>query len=616
MLESLSLETDMVLVLAILAFTTVMFLSNAVRVDVTAVLVLVALGLFKLLPPDQLFSGFSSDAVISLIAIMIISAGLDSTGITVRVSRSLLQFGGESPRKILLILMLAAALSASFMRSVGTVALFMPIVNRINTRTGIPRSYLLLPMAFSAVIGGMLTMVGSGSLIILNSLLKNAYKFGDTTKIVHYEPFKLFSVFPIGVLLVICGIIYLYFTSERLRGEVKKTGAGSNGSTKAHFKKFYGKDGDIFEVRVPGTSELAGGTVKNLEVHLDSSLSLICMIQDQELNFPPLRGTVIKSNAMVAIMGTKASVTKFAEEYGLKIAPKLSVFAELLNPARTGLSEAVIPPSSQFVGKEARELHMKRNHKLHVLALCRGETIVQGDELNKTILRPGDTLGMYSTWEALYDFQNSPDFFVLTTAFPREKTYPKKIPNAIFFFLSAIALVVFGEYSIAVGLFIGAVGMIATGVLSVDQAYEKVSWKTVFFLAGLIPLGLVMQTSGTAGWIADIVIPDNLSVPSWTVQACLAVASSLVALAVSNIGATVLMVPIAMDLAFNIGADPRIYALTVGLASASTFIVQSNQVNSLIAGPGGYSPRIFLLVGGGMTVLYLVVMLLGLHLFF
>ncbi len=614
MLEILNLTMDIILVLAILGLTAILFISNAVRIDVAAILVLMCLGLFKLLPSDQLFSGLSSDAVISLIAIMIISAGLDTTGITVRVARWLLKFGGESPRKILILVMTAAAISASFMRNVGTVALFMPIVNRINTRTGISRSYLLLPMAFSAVLGGMLTMVGSGSLIVLNSVLRNAYRYTNIPHVVHYKPFSLFSVFPIGLMIVCSGIIYLFFISSKLDADPKKP--IETGSTKNHFKKFYGKDGDIFEVRVPASSELAGGTVKNLELKLPPALSLICMLQDQELHFPPLRGTAIKANSLVAIMGSKEGVTEFADAYGLKVLPKLSAFAEMLHSARSGLSEAVIPPSSQLVGQEARELHMRRNYKLQVLALCRGDTVIQGEELNKVVLRAGDTLGMFSTWEALNEFQKNPDFFVLTTTFPREKTYPKKLPAALFFFCLAIGLVVFGDYSIAVGLFIGAVGMIATGVLSIDQAYEKVSWKTVFFLAGMIPLGLVMQTTGTADWIADYVIPDNIKVATWLVQSCLGIFASVLALAISNIGATVLMVPIAIDLAYNIGADPRVFALTVAMASASTFMVQSNQVNSLIAGPGGYSTRTFFVIGGGMTIIYLSVMLFGLHLVF
>lgn len=295
MFDILSLNLNIILVLVILATTAFLFLSDAVRVDVAAVLVMVALGFFKLLPPEQLFSGFSSDAVISLIAIMIIGAGLDSTGITIRMTRWLLQFGGESPRKILILLMTAASVSASFMRSAGTVALFMPIVNRLHARVGIDRSYFLLPMAFSAVVGGMLTMVGSGSLIVLNSLLKNSYRFVNNPNVGHYTPFKLFSVFPIGLMLVISGIIYLYFIWGCSPLRAKKSTSGT-GSTKAHFKKFYGKDGDIFEVRVAPNSILAGGTVKNLELKLDPALSLICMQQDKETHFPPLRGTTIKPN--------------------------------------------------------------------------------------------------------------------------------------------------------------------------------------------------------------------------------------------------------------------------------------------------------------------------------
>lgn len=614
MLELFNLTQEILLVLAILVGAAILFVSNAVRIDVAAILVLVFLGIFKLLPSDQLFSGLSSDAVISLIAIMIISAGLDNTGITVRFAKWILKFGGENPRKILILVMSAAAISASFMRNVGTVALFMPIVNRINTRTGISRSYLLLPMAFSAVLGGMFTMVGSGSLIVLNSLLRNSSRYLHAPKIMHYEPFQLFSVLPIGAILVLFGIIYLYFISSKLDADPKKT--IETGSTKSHFKKFYGKDGDIFEVRIPTSSEFSGTTVKNLEIKLPKALSLICILQDKEMHFPPLRGTTIKPHALIAIMGSKEGVANFASEYGLKVLPKLTAFAEMLHPARAGLSEAVIPPSSQLVGQEARELHMRRNYKLQVLALCRGEDIIQGEELNKIVLHAGDTLGMFSTWDALNDFQKNPDFFVLTTSFPREKTYPKKLPAALFFFILSICLVVFGKYSIAVGLFIGAVGMIVTGVLTIDQAYEKVSWKSVFFLAGLIPLGLVMQTTGTAQWIADYLIPDNIKVATWIVQSCLAVISMLLAFAVSNIGATVLMVPVAIDIAHHVGADPRIFALTVAMASAGTFIVQSNQVNSLIAGPGGYSPRTFFVFGSGMTIVYLVVMLVGLHVFF
>ncbi len=232
------------------------------------------------------------------------------------------------------------------------------------------------------------------------------------------------------------------------------------------------------------------------------------------------------------------------------------------------------------------------------------------------MLRSGDTLGMYSTWEALYDFQNNPDFFVLTTTFPREKVFPKKIPYAVFFFFLSIGLVAFGGFPISVGLLLGAVGMIASGVLTVDQAYEKVSWKTVFSVAGLIPLGVVMQTSGTAGWLSEYMIPEQIILAPWIIQGCIAIVSSLLGLIISPIGATVVLVPVAMDLAHNLGADPRLFALTVSLATSNAFIMQSNNVNALIAGPGEYTTRDFLVYGGGLSIIFLVVMMLGLHIFF
>lgn len=615
MLETLDLTVDIILVLGILVFTALLFISNAVRVDVVAVLVLVVLGVFKLMPSEQLFSGFSSDAVISLIAIMIISFGLENTGISLRAARWMMKFGEEKPNKIIVLLMFITGLLASFMRSLGTAALFLPIISRINARTNIPKSFLLLPMAFCTILGGMLTMVGTGPLIILNSLLKNSYQYVNIDGSDYFSAFRLFDVMPIGICMLVVGMGYLFIASRQFLKRDTSDGTRS-GTTKQHFKKYYRKGGDIFELKISSNSSMINKTIKSLEVKLDPTVSIMAIKQNENTEFPPLRGTKIKEGAVIALMGDKGIITEHAKQLNLKLLPKLSVFSEKLHPVRAGLCEAVIPPNSQFVGQEVRELHMRRNHRIHVLALSRGGTVYLGDELNNLVLRSGDTLGMYSNWEALHEFKNHPDFFVLTTTYPREKTYPKKMPEALFFFVLAIVLVLFGDFPISIGLLLGAVGMIATGVISVDQAYAAVSWKTVFLIAGLIPLGLAMQTTGTAEWLADRLIPDEIAMPIWVVESGLVVGTTILALIISNIGATVLMVPIAIDLASNVGADPRIFALAVAIASSNTFIIPTHQVNALIVGPGNYSMQDFIRIGGWMTVLFWVILIGCLQVFF
>lgn len=457
-------------------------------------------------------------------------------------------------------------------------------------------------------------MVGTSPLILLNSLLRNANEYVNH-KFPIFTPFPLFSVFPLGLLLLTVGFGYFYFFGKRLLPK-EPIKLYSSGTTKSYFLKTYGKGGDIFEVKVLPSSPLANVTLNHFELAMDASSSVLAVMQDNELHFPPLRKLVILPNSMIAIMGIKETVLEFSAKNHLKVAPRLTVFAESLHPIRAGLSEAVIPPSSQLIGQEVRELHMRRNHQIHALALLRGNTVYTGEELKPLVLRSGDTFGFFCRWQALADFNKNPDFVVLTTTYPREDVRPKKMWFAIVFFLLSLALIVFGGFPVSVGLLLGAVGMIVTKVLSIDEAYASVSWQTVFLLAGLIPLGLVMQSTHTTEWLTQHTPILREDLPIWAMQTGLAVLATAFSFVLSAVGATIVLVPIALDLALGLGADPRLFALTVALASSNTFLMPTQQVNVLIAGPGGYHIKDFLRAGFGMTVLYWIAMLLGINLLF
>ncbi len=614
MLGNVQLTFDMVLVLGILVFTVLLSLSNFIRVDVVAVLVLVVIGITRLLPPEDLFSGFSSEAVMSLISVMIIGAGLEKSGIALRIARWILKLGRERPNKISLVLMLSSGLLSAFMRSLGTVALLLPVVTRISIRTGIPKSRVLMPIAFCSILGGALTMIGSSPLILLNSLLKNSNQYvQEYSRTI--EPFHLFSVMPIGIILLGVGILYLLVFGRRFL-PVEPTQTYSSGTTKTHFLKTYGKGGDIFELKVLPGSDLVGLNLQEVETSLAPSSSILAVISGQEVNLPPQRNIIIEEGCWIAIMGHKDVVSQFAERHGLKMNARLNIFAEMLHPVKAGLCEAVVPPSSQLIGRELGELHMKRTHHLHVLAVYRGQTLYAGEQLRDLVLRSGDTLGMFCRWEALADFDKNPDFVVVTTSYPREELRPQKVKYALLFFALALGLIVFGHFPVSVGLLLGAAGMIATGVLSVDEAYDSVSWKTVFLVAGLLPLGLVMQTTHTTDWLTQhtILLRDDL--PSWVIEFGLALLATVFAFVISNVGATIVLVPVAVELAINVGADPRMYALIVAIAASNTFIMPNQQVNALIAGPGGYHTKDFLRVGGGMTFLYWAASLITINVFF
>lgn len=598
MLTNIGLTWDMMLVLAILTMTIILSLSNFIRVDIVAVLVLVLLGLTRLLPPEQLFSGFSSEAVISLIAIMIIGAGLEKSGIALKLARWILKSCRERPNQINTVLMLVSGLLSAFMRGLGTVALLLPVVGRIAARTGIPKSRLLMPMAFCSILGSSLTMVGTNSLILVNGLLK-----GAQTKLFH-----LFAVFPVGLALLGMGILYFMSIGKRLLPKEPMNSIYS-GTTKKHFLKTYKKGGDIVEVIVKQNSPLIKKTLRELEIALGLDLSVLAVLQGGEIHFPPLRRLVIESTSVLAILGPKEIILDCAAKNNLHVFPKLNAFAEILHPVRAGLSEAVIPPSSKLIGQELKELHMRRTYQLHVLAVLRGNTLYRGEELSLLILRAGDALGIFSRWEALSDFHTNPDFVVLTTSYPREELRPKKMWFALLFFFISIVLITWGDFPVSVGLLLGAMGMIGTGVLTIDEAYSSVSWKNVFLIAGLIPLGIVMQTTHVTDWVMQYspILKEDLS--NIAVEAGLAVIATLFSWVISPVGATIVLVPIAIDMAHTVSADPSLYALIVAVAAANTFLLPMHQVNALIAGPGSYSTIDFLKVGSIITVLYWIVML-------
>ncbi len=602
------LTPDIFLVLSIIVIAIILFATEIVRVDVVSCLVLVLLGLTKIVPNDVLFSGFSSEAVIALIGIMIMSAGLERSGVAVEITHMIVRFGGKNENRIRFLLMSISGLCAGFMRSVGTVALMLPVVSRIRLATGIHKSRLLMPLGFCAILGSTLTMLGTGPLILLNSLLINLHgltdRFGQNTKAL-----GLFSVFPIGLALLACGIIYFICLGRWI---LPKTPVNQtemiNGGSPNYFKRIYGIGSDFCEIRVPSSSALVDDTIRQWETLLPPSISILGIKIGSQVFIPPFRKKVVKNASTLVMFGPKDEIEEFSKKYGLKMAPYLTTFSEDMNRATAGLCEAVVPPSSQLIGTHLGDIHMRQKYGIQVLAVYRGDKVRRGkNEFGTLTLRAGDTLGMFCEWSALADLQKNPDFVVVTTDFPHKRVRKEKMRYALFFFVLAIALIMFTDISVGVGLLVGAVCMIFSGVISIDDAYSAVSWKTVFLLAGLIPLGIAVQISGTSDWVGEYILKVFSGYPEWVLLFLLGVMASLLNLVLTNVGATIVLVPLAVHIAHVIGADPRAFALVVAISTSNSFVIPTHQASALINLPGQYKISDFVRAGGLMTVLYLVI---------
>nr|VFJ78586.1 MAG: Di- and tricarboxylate transporter [Candidatus Kentron sp. FW] len=616
-------------VMGILLLTIYLFAFEIVSVDVAAISIMVLLGLTYLIgplfgladplvSPTHLFDGFASNAVISIIAVIIIGAGLDKTGIMGQVASFILRIGGTREARIIPIISSTVGVISSFMQNVGAAALFLPVVGRISARTGLPMSRLLMPMGFCAILGGTVTMVGSSPLILLNDLIQNSNVALAEQGLQTMETFSLFSVTPIGLALVATGIVYFVLAGRFVLPAVKSKGESPD-TTDHYFEELYQLSGEVHELVVPNGSSLVGEKIGDLEQMYNIPF-ILGLDDNEQLRLAPPGDIEITESAVLAVKGPEDQISEFIQRFGLEKRTALDRFAEPLNPTRAGIAEVVIPARSHLIGKALSDIRMRRTYGLNVMTVHRDNEPIRGI-LRNLVLQSGDTLVVHSSWNDLAALSKDRDFVVVTD-FPHEETRPQKVIPALICFGIALFMVLFTDIRLSVALLTGALGMVLTGVLDIEEAYNAVSWKTVFLLASLIPLGLAVETSGAAKWIAEEVLGilgDDVSV--WVLQATIAVLATFFTLVMSNVGATVLLVPLAVNIAVaariaGIDADPAVFALTVAIATSNSFLIPTHQVNALIMGPGGYRVPDYMRAGGIMTILFLVVMMLMMNIVF
>ena len=609
----MTLTTNMTLVFALLAFTVLMLVLEWIRADLIALLVIVVIGITRLLPVDQLFDGFAGNAVISLIAVMIMGAGLDRTGVLGKAATFILRMaGGLEARVSLLINGMVGGLS-SVIQSQALSALFLPVVSRVSARTGLPLKRLLLPMACMILCGTNMTMISNSPLILLNDLIASANRNlppGAQT----IEPFTLFAVAPIGIPLLLAGLLYFALFTRRLLPSEEDRQKVTPGRTETYFAETYGIDGDVVELMVTTDSPLVGMSVGEVE-QLRNAPLILALKTGNEARLAPPGDQMIWVGSVLGVLGKRDDVNEFANTQLCQVQSRLRNFADLFNPTRAGISEVVIPPNSRWIKKEVSELRLRKSYGISVLAVNRGDQVFRED-VRTVALRAGDTLVLHSFWRDLAQTAESHDFVVVTD-FPKEEQRPSKIWHAVGFFALAMGLGLFTDIKLSIAMLVGAVGMLLTGVLNMDEAYGAINWKTIFTLACLIPLGWAMDSTGAAAWIAQEVLRYLGAWPQWGLQAVIAIITLLCAQVVSNVGAAVMMVPMAINVALASGGNPAVYALVVAISTSNAFILPSaNPVIMIVTGPGGYRQRDFLRVGIPLTVLMLVVMLIAVNLLY
>jgi di/tricarboxylate transporter len=419
----------------------------------------------------------------------------------------------------------------------------------------------------------------------------------------------------VGLALAAVGVAFFYFFTRKLLPEREDERLKvTPGRTESYFADTYGIVGETAELTVTAESPLVGMSIGEVEQLREAPLILAIKSGNDARMAPPV-DQVIWVGSVLGVLGPREQLAQFANNQLCKLSPRMRQLAELFNPTRAGISEAVIPPSSRFIKQTIGELRLRKRYGISVLAVHRGDQVLR-DDVRSISLRPGDTLVLHSSWRELAQTTEDKDLVVVTDI-PKEEQRPGKIWHAVGFFLLAKGLALFTNLDLSVAMMTGAIGMLLTGVLNMDEAYKAINWKTIFVTACLIPLGWSMDATGTAAWLAQEVLAYLGHAAPWVLQLSLAILTLLFSQVMSNVGATVMMVPIAISVAVATGGNPSAYALIVAVSSSNTFLLSSGHpALMMVAGPGGYRGKDFLRVGVPLTLAVLLVTMLVINLMF
>lgn len=594
-----------ILVMAVLGLAILLFIFEWVRVDVVGIIMMIILPLLGLVTPKEAISGLSSNAVVSIIAVIIIGAGLDKTGAMNSLARVLLKFAGKSESRIMILISGTVAFISSFMQNIGAAALFMPAAKRICRQTNIPVSRILMPMGFCAIIGGCITLIGSSPLILMNDVMK----ISDPNA----EPFGLFSVTPIGLALIVAALIYFVLFGRFILPAGGSDEADS-GPMSRELQRTYHDIGNLFEIQIPESFD-GSQTLEELGIRpiFFTSILAIASKGGTTISSPDYADS-IQGGDTIIVEGPSDLVAKMAQSFNWVIKNDLEVFAESFSPNNAGIMEAIITPRSELVGSSLRAFSFRKKNNVTPLAVFRDNKTYVGD-ISTMTLQTGDALLLQGAWENFHYLKERTDL-AFTEEVQGEILRTDKVKFAVGGLMLALTMILGFHVQLSIALLAGAMFMVLTKVLSIDEAYESVDWMTVFLLGGLIPLGIAFEKTGAAKLIAETIMGSLGTVSPLILLSVIAILTSFFTLVASNVGATVLMVPLAMNMASAAGADPRIAALVVAVACSNTFILPTHQVNALIMRPGGYKTKDYFRAGAGMTILYLVVMMAAISLFY
>ena len=580
---------DIILVMLLLLFGFIMFVTEMFSIDVTAMILLTILFMLGYLTPSEALSGFSNPAVITIAFLFIISRALQKTRILeyliVRVRRL-------ADKSILIgraVYLFTIGVASAVVNNTAIVAIFMPVSIRLAQKYKMSPSKMLIPLSYSAILGGTLTLVGTSTNLLVNSIY---------VKVPGVEPMGMFEFFKYGAILMVVGLLYILFIAPMILPSRTSTSS---------LTKSYRLGGYLTEMRITAESPLNGRTCLERGINKNYDVMVLDILRDNKMITNMIRLTKLKEGDVLFVRGTLENFLRMKEVEKVALLTDEKLTQEELEQEDNVVLECLITNKSDLVGKSLMTSNFRRRFGSFILAIRREGTIVR-EKIAHVILNAYDTLLVYGPKNKVNELSKTNEFVVLGEV-DAELRKQRFWWMTIVVIIGTIALAAFGFMPIVKSAMLGVVILLALKILTPQESYQSINWQVIILISALIPVGIVIQKTGTAGWIAGLISSATESVPfEWQPKVLLALIYFITIFLTeisSNAATAIIMTPISIAVAQQMGFDPRAFVFAVAFAASASFITPVGyQTNLMVYGPGGYKFSDYIRVGFPLAFIF------------
>jgi len=605
---------EMLIVFAVLLVTVILFASDKLRMDIIAVMAILALMVTGSLSPAEALAGFGDPLVILIAGLFVVGEGLFRTGIAFTVGNWLIRVAGSSELRLLVMLMLVVAVLSAFMSNTGAVAIFIPIALNLAARANIPPVRLLLPMAYAGSIGGMLTLIGSPPNLVVSTELTRA----------GLDPFNFFSFLPIGLLILITSIIFILLIGPRLlpRDTGDEKGKAPDRMSLSDLVQVYDLNDRFHRVRLEPNSPLVGSTVAKARLRSQFGVTVLGIERSRDgkaVVKPVLHQSEYQAGDILFMVGSEAEVEQLLDSMKGLVCLSVESSRRDIIARELGLAEVLLPPRSELNGHTIREARFREDHGLSVLGILRkGEPMREG--LLDSCLEFGDTLLVAGGWRQVDLLQREANNFMVLTL-PQEMDevapYRERAPWALGIVGAMLGLMTFDVLPAVVAVLLAGVAMVLARCVTMEESYKAINWQSVVLIAGMLPMATALDKTGALDLIVTNLVAGLGDKGPTVLMAGLFLLTAVFSQFISNTATAVLVAPIAVGAASSLDISPYPLLMAVALAASTAFSTpMASPVNTLVIGPGGYRFMDFVKLGVPLQLLAMVISLICVPLLF